>query len=99
MSFARTSLYISAGVIIWALHFALIYGVTALACARGWDGIVAPAIALASLVAVLATLVVIVVGWRRRAQFESWLAATVGALALVAIIYEAIPVLIVPTCG
>jgi hypothetical protein len=99
MSFPSTALFISAGVIIWALHFGALYGLTALACARGWEAIVPPFIAAATAVAVIASLVVIAAGWRRREVFEYWLAATVAGFGLLAIVYEAIPVLMVPTCG
>ena len=98
-SFPRTALRIAAGVIVWALHFAALYGVTALACARGWEAIVPGFIAGATVVAVLAALAIIVGGWRRRAVFEYWLSATVAAFGLVAIVYEALPVLTVPACG
>jgi hypothetical protein len=98
MSFPLTALRISAGVIVWTLHFAAIYGVTGLACARGWTSIIAPSIGAATALAAAACIAIIVAGWRRRAEFESWLSASVGALALVAIVYEAIPVLIVPIC-
>ena len=99
MSFPLTALRISAGVIVWTLHFAAIYGVTGLACARGWTSIIAPSIVAATALAAAACLAIIVAGWRRRAEFESWLSASVAALALVAIVYESIPVLIVPPCG
>jgi hypothetical protein len=99
MSFPLTALRISAGVIVWTLHFAAIYGVTGLACARGWTSIIAPSIGAATALAAAACIAIIVAGWRRRAEFESWLSASVAALALVAIVYESIPVLIVPPCG
>jgi hypothetical protein len=99
MSFPAAALTLSAGVIIWALHFAAIYGITALACARGWEGLVPPAIAGATAVAVVASIFVIASGWRRRGVFEYWLSATIAGFGLIAIVYEAIPVLVVPTCG
>jgi hypothetical protein len=99
MTFPAATLTISAGVIIWALHFGAIYGVTALACARGWEGMVAPAIAGATGAAVLASAAVIVAGWRRRGIFEYWLSATVASFGLIAIVYEAIPILMVPICA
>ena len=99
MSFPLTALRISAGVIVWTLHFAAIYGVTGLACARGWTSIIAPSIGAATALAAAACIAIIVGGWRRRAEFESWLSASVAALALVAIVSESIPVLSVPPCG
>jgi hypothetical protein len=97
--FLNATLRLSAGVIIWALHFAAVYGFTALACARGWHGAVLPFILTASLLAASAVGEVIVAGLRRRTEFEGWMSAAVGGFALVAIVYEAIPVLIVPVCG
>lgn len=97
--FVRTSLRISAGVLVWALHFAAIYGFTALACARGWSGAVLPLVVLATLAAAAAMLVIVVAGTRRRGEFESWLSASLAGLALVAVLYEGITVLVVPSCG
>jgi hypothetical protein len=99
MTFPAAALTISAGVIIWALHFTALYGVTALACARGWEGVVPSAIAGATALAVVAAAAVMVAGWRRRSVFEYWLSATVAGFGLIAIVYEAIPVLVVPICG
>ena len=50
------------------------------------------------MVAAILAVAVVVAGWRRRAQFESWMTAGIAALALVAILWEALPVLIVPIC-
>ena len=94
----RQLLFMSSGVVIWALHFGAIYGLTGLACARGWPEAVTPGVALATVVAALLALAVLVAGWRRRVQFESWMTAGIAALALVAIVWEALPVLIVPIC-
>lgn len=92
------ALWMSSGVIVWALHFGALYGLTALACARGWQSLVVPSIALATALAAILALLIVVAGWRRRARFESWMTAGIAALALVAIVWEAIPVLIVPIC-
>jgi hypothetical protein len=97
--FLNAALRLSAGVIIWALHFAAVYGFTALACARGWNGVVLPFIVTAGLVAASAVIGVIVAGVRRHTGFEGWMSAAIGGLALVAIVYETIPVLIVPPCA
>jgi formate-dependent nitrite reductase membrane component NrfD len=98
MSFPATALLISAGIIVWALHFAALYGLTALACARGWDAAVLPALWLATAVAAIAALAIVVAGWRRREAFEHWLSATIGAFGLLAIAYEALTILVVPAC-
>lgn len=99
MTFAATALRMSSGVLVWGLHFAVIYGYTGLACARGFGHTVPWVIGVASIAAVLAVVVIIVAGYRQRAVFESWMMATLAAFALVAIVWEAIPVLIVPVCG
>lgn len=95
----KTALFLSSGVIVWALHFAAIYGFTALACARGSGALVVPAIAALSGVAVVAALAIVVAGLRRRHEFEGWLAAALAGFALLAIVYESLPAAIVPVCG
>ncbi len=99
MRFAVTSLRISAGIIVWALHFATIYGVTALACARGFAGSLPVAIAVATLVAVIGAAAILVSGWRRRSDFAHWLSASIAGFALLAIVFEAMPAWLVPTCA
>ena len=91
-------LFMSTGVMVWALHFTATYGLTALACARGWTRLVTPSIAVSTLLASLAIAVILAVALPRRAQFEYWMSACVAALALVAIVWEALPVLLVPAC-
>lgn len=91
-------LFMSSGVVVWALHFGTLYGLTALACARGWQPLLVPSIAVATAIAALATISIIAAGLRRRAQFESWMGAGIAALALVAIVWDAMPVLVVPPC-
>lgn len=99
MSFAATAFRISAGVIVWAVHFGVVYGLTAIACARGAPSLAVWTIGIATLVAAAIAAAVLVREWRRREAFEAWLAAGLAALALVAIVWEAVPVLIVPVCG
>lgn len=38
MSFTRRLAFLLSGFLIWALHFGLVYAVTAFACARGFSG-------------------------------------------------------------
>lgn len=99
MGFAAAALRMSSGVIVWALHFAAIYGATALACARGVPQAAPVAVGLATLLALAALLPIIVAGWRRRAQFEAWFAAGTAAFALLAVVWEALPALWVPACA
>jgi hypothetical protein len=101
-----TSLHMFAGVIVWAVHFTAIYSFTALACARGFAqmqwlgmGVVTWVIGGATLVAATATLVILVPALRTaRRSFESWMAAGIAALALIAILWETLPVMMLPVC-
>jgi hypothetical protein len=97
--FAPAALGLSAAVVVWALHFTALYGGTALACARGMPQVVLPAITGATLAAAVALAVIAVRGWSRRAVFEHWLSAALAAVALLAVLWEALPVLVVPPCG
>jgi hypothetical protein len=105
--FTRTTLRMFSGVIIWAAHFTVIYAVAALACARGfaetqWLGasLIAWAIGAATLVAIAAILLMVVPALRSaRESFESWMTAAVGALALLAVVFETVPVVMVPACA
>jgi hypothetical protein len=83
----------SSGAIVWAAHFMAIYGITALACARGFPAAVPWAIGIATALALAAVIVIIVFNAR------DWLTAAVAGLALIAIVWEAIPVLVVPACA
>ena len=95
----RTSLRIASGVIVWAAHFAAIYGTTGLACARDAAGLVPWAVGGATLVAGAMASFIFLREWRMRASFNNWLAATIAAISLLAIVWEGITVLIVPACA
>jgi hypothetical protein len=99
MSFMATVLRIGSGVIVWAAHFGVVYGGTALACARGAFASVPPLVGVATTVAVVALVATGWTGYRRRDVFEEWLRATLAGFGLIGVIYAAIPVLIVPLCG
>jgi hypothetical protein len=91
------TLWMSAGVLVWALHFAAVYGFTGLACARGFGAsapwFVAAATALAA--AIAAMLVVRNVS----SEFTRWMTAALAAAALIAIVWEGLAALLVPTCA
>jgi hypothetical protein len=89
---------ISSGAIVWALHFAAIYGITALACARGLPAAVPWTIGIATALAVAAAAACVALGLRA-AGFAGWLTAAVAGLALMAIVWEAVPVFVVPACA
>lgn len=91
-------LFMSSGVMVWALHFTAIYGIAGLACARGWHSLVLPSIAIATAIAAIASVSIIAAGLRRRDQFEYWMSSAIAGLGLVAIVWEAMPVLLLPAC-
>lgn len=121
MALARSSRYSSlfalSGMLIWAAHFGLIYGLTSLACARGFAEtrvfgvtVVSLSIGVVTVIAALGTLTVIWQALRRRAvtasgnglslpAFTAVMAALIAGLALVAILWEALPVLMLPPCA
>lgn len=107
-----------AGMVVWAVHFGAVYGVNAVACARGFAGRavlglpLVPLLVLgASALALGAVAVVGVRAWRRlhaglsgedgeyEPQFTVWMSAAVALLAALAIVWEAVPVLMLRPCG
>jgi hypothetical protein len=99
MSFARAGLLMSAGALCWALHFAAVYGFTGVACARGYAQAVPWAILACTVVAGLGAAAVMSVALRQRESFEHWLAAAIAGAAMLAIVWEALPALLVPACA
>ncbi len=91
------SLRISLGVLVWALHFTAVYGFTAIACARGF-GASAPWVVGAATVVAAAVAIGIIVT-HLSSEFTRWMTAAVAGCALVAIVWEGIPALMVPTCA
>jgi hypothetical protein len=92
-----TMLRMSSGVIVWALHFAVVYGFTALACARGFGATAPWVVGAATLVAAAGAAVIIVRNFSR--EFTRWMSAAVAAAGLVAILWEGLSVLMVPACA
>jgi hypothetical protein len=89
----------SSGAIVWAAHFMAIYGITALACARGSPGLVPWAIGIASIIAIGLVFLLIWIAFKDIGAFGNWLSAAVASLALLAIVWQAVPVLWVPACA
>jgi hypothetical protein len=92
------ALWISSGPLVWALHFAALYGFAALACARGFAHAVPWIVATATLVAA-ALAGVLVLRHAKRGDFIDWLTAALAAFALLAIAWQALPAFVVPVCG
>ena len=92
-----TMLRMSSGVIVWALHFAVIYGFTALACARGFGATAPWAVGAVTLVAAALAAVIMAKNFSR--EFTRWMSAAVAAAALVAILWEGLSAFMVPACA
>jgi hypothetical protein len=99
VSFFATTLGMSAGAIIWAAHFTALYGFTALACARGLDASVPWVIALATAAALAAMAWVVLRALPQRGEFTGWMTVAIAGLAVIGVIYETVPLLIVPVCA
>ncbi len=107
--------WMTSGLVFWAAQFTIIYGVTGVACARGWYhlslfglDVVRASIAFATLLALAATALVF---WRAFAarqasaddepsgRFVETVTLWVCGLSLVAIAYNGLPALILPACS
>jgi len=95
----RRALWIASGAIVWALHFTAVYGFTALGCARGFPRVVPWAVGAATLAAAALAIAIIAIAYSKRDNFVHWIAAGVAAFALLAIVWGALPVLVMPACG
>lgn len=93
------ALWIASGVVVWSLHFAVVYGLTALACARGHADAVPWIIGTSALAAGALTAAILIKGYLGRGTFINWMTACVAAFALLAIVYETAAGLLSPLCG
>jgi hypothetical protein len=110
-NFARTFLFMLAGPLIWAAHFLFIYAVNGVNCARPalhatWLGLDAALwiIVAASLFALLAMAAIFLRHYLRMPSsaamgFVPWLAGALSLLSAIAIVWETMPVLLVPACA
>jgi hypothetical protein len=90
---------ITGGIVIWAAHFTAIYGFTALACARERPSAVPWIIGIATLAGIALVLADIAWQWRDRHAFDAWLGIGLAGFALLAIVWEAVPALMVSSCA
>jgi hypothetical protein len=108
--FFPTLFYMLGGLIVWAARFMFAYGVTGLACAKEWDAsvvlVLVGGVSAVSLIICMALLAAAVLNLRReRAEpreelrpFVHWIAALVAGLAMMAILWETLPLAVVPIC-
>jgi len=116
--FIRSSLLVLGGLLVWAMHFAFVYGFNTLACARQFSSahllgieIVPLAVAAATGVALIVVVALLLVTRRRPVAAQSpgerervdafarYTALAIGGLSLVAILWTALPALLVSPCG
>ncbi|MEN8260236.1 MAG: hypothetical protein ABFS02_06570 [Pseudomonadota bacterium] len=113
--FVHITVRMLSGLMIWGAHLLVIYSFTALACARrfwqlNWLGIgVVPwVIGAATLVAVAVISIITAQSIRflresdsreNASRFLHWMTAAIGLLSLLAIVWNALPVLMVPICA
>lgn len=99
-SFTPAMLYAVGGLVAWAAHFGAVYGLTGLACARNAPEAVPWSIGIATLAALVLIGALCVRAYRRRGRdLLDWLAGATAGLGAVAILWQALPVLMVPVCG
>lgn len=98
-------LFALSGLLIWVAHFLVVYVATALLCARTSAGALIPVLILFATVLAIAALVAVFVVARRNLRQESSgrrflirLAMFGAAIALVAVIWEAMPAGFLPSC-
>jgi hypothetical protein len=112
---AFSVLAIAAGFALWALHFTLIYAINAVACERGLEGATLLGLPWVPVLVVLATLLVLLplalllrgaAGRLRTAEggeaepdFSRWFTAASAAYAILAVLFQAAPSLVLPPCG
>lgn len=105
------------GLIAWAIQFTIIYGVTSTLCGRGWAdtallgiGAVQITILLATLTALAAAAILLIVSLRQERQqrdhpasatdtFLNESGVLINGLSLVVILWHGVPAVILPACA
>ncbi|MGH6611019.1 MAG: hypothetical protein ACRECQ_12265 [Burkholderiaceae bacterium] len=98
-SFSLTAVRMFSGVLIWSAHFLFIYAFTALACTRGFADVIPAAVVIATGIGVVAASMMLRAGLRRDPKFSDWMTTWVCGLAIVAMLWETLPLLWIPVCG
>lgn len=109
--FTHDILLLFAGPLVWVIHFLVIYGFMGVVCERpaaqqaAWLGIALAhwGVAVAS-VAALAVLAPTVLVQPRTPEphnrrFVRWMALSLNGFALLAIVWETLPIFLVPACA
>lgn len=106
---------IAAGFALWAVHFTLIYAINAVACERGLEGATLLGLPWVPVLVVMATLLVLLPlalllrsavgtprltgGGEAEPGFSHWFTAAAAAYAMLAVLFQAAPSLVLPPCG
>jgi hypothetical protein len=85
------------GPIVWALHFAILYGAESLLCSRGGPG-AHMVVATAATVIALGLLAALVLRVQGRIHFLGRLAVMLGIASIAGVLATYLPVLMVPAC-
>jgi hypothetical protein len=93
------ALWMSSGILVWALHFAALYGFTSLACARGFGASIPWVAGTATAAALVAMTLIALRAAPRRAGFTAWMTLAIVGFAAIGVMYDAVPLLIVPPCA
>lgn len=106
--FTRSFLLLFSAPLVWAVHFLAIYAWTAVLCERPeWraERLIPWGVVLASAAAIGVIAAINLRAWSRRkepdgnAGFVQMTAAALGLLIVIAIVWETLPVFLVPVCG
>lgn len=109
-AFTHNFLLMFSAPIVWAVHFVAMYGFTGILCARPWLNVEWLGLKVSawgvlgmSLVAILAiALLYFKVTPKHVVEdnrvFLRWMSGTLSLLSILAIVWEALPVFIVPAC-
>ena len=95
----KRALWLSSGVILWAVHFVAIYGYTGLACARAMERSVPWAVGGMTVAGAGIAAALLARAFPRRSNFEAGIAAGLVGFALLAMLWEGASLLMVPACA
>jgi hypothetical protein len=92
------ALWMASGIAVWALHFTALYGLTALACARGSASAIPWIIGLSTALAGVLIAGIAAQGYRGKTTFIDWITVGIAGFALIGVLYEAAAGLLSPLC-
>jgi hypothetical protein len=99
--FAPATVRALGGLLVWAAHFAALYGATGLACARGFPESLPWTIGGVTFAALVANGALALSSLRAATAGDilDWLAVSGAAVSTLAVIWQAFPILVIPICG